>query len=154
MLRERSGRPGHAERSMRVSKRTHSLANFASSVANLAGLGAGKGTGQLLGPDMRQSSNLRDVLVQRSVKSFSQSLKKVAVELFTERLDADHLMLIHNNALALALNSHSSECVQVLLDHAAANKVSWGSYHALTDMLPSLAMRYPIICYQVCDAVP
>ncbi len=26
-------------------------------------------------------------------------------------------------------------------------QVSWGSYHAITDMMPSLALRYPIMCY-------
>lgn len=90
---------------------------------------------------------LRDVLVQKSVKSFSQAIKKVAVELFTEKRDAAHMDLIMNNALALALNSKSSECVQVLLDAAAAEKVSWGSYHAITDMVPELAVRYPYMCY-------
>ena len=38
-------------------------------------------------------------------------------------------------------------CVQVLLDAAADEKVSWGSYHAVTDMIPSLAVRYPYMCY-------
>ena len=47
------------------------------------------------------------------VKSFSQQIKRVAVELFTEKRRADHMDLILNNALALALNSKSSECVQV-----------------------------------------
>ena len=47
------------------------------------------------------------------VKSFSQQVKKVAVELFTEKRAVDHMDLILNNALALALNSKSSECVQV-----------------------------------------
>lgn len=149
--RERSVRVAGGDRSMRVGKSLHSIANFANSVANMTGLGGGGGGdgGQLLAPDMRQASNLRGVLVQRSVKSFSQNLKKVAVELFAERVETDHMLLIHNNALALALNSRSSECVQVLLDHVAANKVSWGSYHAITDMLPSLAIRYPIMCHQV-----
>ncbi len=83
-----------------------------------------------------------------AAKSFSQNMnKKVAVELFTEKRSADHMELILNNALALALNSKSSECVQVLLDAAAENKVSWGSYHAVTDMIPSLAVRYPYMCY-------
>ena len=36
---------------------------------------------------------------------------------------------------------------QVLLDAAADEKVSWGSYHAVTDMIPSLAIRYPYMCY-------
>jgi hypothetical protein len=36
---------------------------------------------------------------------------------------------------------------QVILDAAAAEKVSWGSYHAITDMIPSLAVRYPYMCY-------
>ena len=36
---------------------------------------------------------------------------------------------------------------QVLLDAAADEKVSWGSYHAVTDMIPSLAVRYPYMCY-------
>jgi hypothetical protein len=75
-------------------------------------------------------------------------IKKVAVELFVEKRDMDHMELIMNNALALALNSKSSECVQVVLDAAAQNKVSWGSYHAITDMIPSLAVRYPYMCYQ------
>ena len=38
-------------------------------------------------------------------------------------------------------------CLQVLLDAAADEKVSWGSYHAVTDMIPSLAVRYPYMCY-------
>lgn len=36
----------------------------------------------------------------------------------------------------------------MVLDAAAASKVSWGSYHAITDMIPSLAVRYPYMCYQ------
>lgn len=52
-------------------------------------------------------------MVQKSGKSITQAVKKVAVELFTEKRDLDHLELIMNNALALALNSRSSECVQV-----------------------------------------
>ena len=52
-----------------------------------------------------------------------------------------------NNVLALALNSKSSECVQVLLDAVADEKSSQGSYHAITDMIPSLAIRYPYMCY-------
>mmetsp|Transcript_14469 Transcript_14469/g.31389 ORF Transcript_14469/g.31389 Transcript_14469/m.31389 type:complete len:1906 (-) Transcript_14469:1211-6928(-) len=103
------------------------------------------GAGQIEGSG---DSGLRDVLVQKSVKSFSQQIKKVAVELFTEKRDMDHMELIMNNALALALNSKSSECVQVLLDAAADEKASWGSYHAVTDMMPSLAVRYPYMCYQ------
>ncbi|GFR45654.1 hypothetical protein Agub_g7065 [Astrephomene gubernaculifera] len=109
--------------------------------------------GTLLGNDMRQGSNLRDVLVQKSRASFSQQLKKVAVEMITETRDQDHMALIHNNAVALALNSKSSECVQAVLDAAAANKVSWGSYHAITDMMPSLALRYPIMCYHFLAAL-
>ena len=35
----------------------------------------------------------------------------------------------------------------MLLDAAADEKVSWGSYHAVTDMIPSLAVRYPYMCY-------
>lgn len=50
-------------------------------------------------------------------------VKKVAVELFTEKRESDHMELIMNNALALALNSKSSECVQVVLDAAAQSKV-------------------------------
>ena len=53
-----------------------------------------------------------------------QVTKKVAVELFTEKREVDHMDLIMNNALALALNSKSSECVQVVLDATANNKVS------------------------------
>eukprot|EP00955_Chlamydomonas_euryale_P107337 365758-Chlamydomonas_euryale.AAC.18 len=56
---------------------------------------------------------LRDVLVQKSIKSFSQQVRRVAVELMTEAREVDQLELIMNNALALALNSKSSECVQV-----------------------------------------
>lgn len=37
---------------------------------------------------------------------------------------------------------------QVVLDTAAAGKVSLGSYQAITDMMPSLAVRYPYMCYQ------
>lgn len=95
--------------------------------ASLAFLGGNKDDdGQLLGSDMRQGSGLRDVLVQQSQKSFSQQLKKVAVEMVTEKRDADHLALIMNNAVALSLNSKSSECVQAILDSAAANKVGRG----------------------------
>jgi hypothetical protein len=57
-------------------------------------------------------------------------VKKVAVELFTEKLEVDHLDLIMNNALALALNSKSSECVQVVLDATAASKVGQGQHTA------------------------
>ncbi|PNW77392.1 hypothetical protein CHLRE_10g434600v5 [Chlamydomonas reinhardtii] len=122
--------------------------------ASLAFLGGGKDDdGQLLGPDMRQNSNLRDVLVQKSKASFSQNLKKVAVEMVTEARDHDQMALIQNNAVALALNSKSSECVQAVLDSAASNKVSWGSYHAITDMMPSLALRYPIMCYHFLAAL-
>jgi hypothetical protein len=53
-------------------------------------------------------------------------VKKVAVELFTEKRESDHMELIMNNALALALNSRSSECVQVVLDAAATGKVRMG----------------------------
>lgn len=81
-------------------------------------------------------------------KSFTQAVKRVAVELFTEKRDLDHMELIMNNCLALALNSRSSECVQVVLDCGGFNKISWGSYHAITDMIPSLAVRYPYMCYQ------
>ncbi|KAG1680624.1 hypothetical protein FOA52_015073 [Chlamydomonas sp. UWO 241] len=92
--------------------------------------------------------SLRDVVVQKSIKSFSTAVvKKVTVEMFTEQREANHMELIMNNALALALNSKSSECVQVLLDAAAAEKVTQGSYHAITDMMPSLAVRYPYMCY-------
>ncbi len=88
-------------------------------------------------------------LIQKSTKSFSQQVKKVfTVELFTEKHEVDHMDLIMNNALALALNSKSSECVQVVLDATALNKVAFGSYHAITDMMPSLAVRYPYMCYQ------
>jgi hypothetical protein len=80
--------------------------------ASLAFLGGKDDDGQLL-PDMRQGSNLRDVLVQKSKASFSQQLKKVAVEMVTEARDQDHMALIQNNAVALSLNSKSSECVQV-----------------------------------------
>lgn len=48
----------------------------------------------------------------------------MAVELFTEKRQLDHLELMGNNALALALNSRSSEAVQVVLDAVAASKVS------------------------------
>ncbi len=50
------------------------------------------------------------------------------MELFTEKLEVDHLDLIMNNALALALNSKSSECVQVVLDAPAASKVGQGQH--------------------------
>ncbi|KXZ51579.1 hypothetical protein GPECTOR_12g542 [Gonium pectorale] len=109
--------------------------------------------GQLLGTDMRANSGLRETLVQKSKASFSQQLKKVAVEMVTETRDQDHMALIQNNAVALSLNSKSSECVQAVLDAAAANKVSWGSYHAITDMIPSLALRYPIMCYHFLAAL-
>jgi hypothetical protein len=34
-----------------------------------------------------------------------------------------------------------------------APQVSWGSYHAITDMIPSLAIRYPIMCYHFLAAL-
>lgn len=58
---------------------------------------------------MRQGSNLGDVMVQKSKMSFSQQLKKVAVEMVTENRDQDHMALIQNNAVALGLKSRSSE---------------------------------------------
>jgi len=27
-------------------------------------------------------------------------------------------------------------------------QVSWGSFHAITEMMPSLAVRYPFMCYR------
>ncbi|MEW5316534.1 MAG: hypothetical protein WDW38_007902 [Sanguina aurantia] len=86
-------------------------------------------------------------LTPNGAKSFSHNLRKVAVELFTEKREIDEVDLIQNNALALALNSKSSMCVQVILDAVCSNKVSLGSYHAITDIIPSLALRYPIMCY-------
>ena len=54
----------------------------------------------------------------------------MAVELFTEKRRADHMDLILNNALALALNSKSSECVQVrygaVQGGGMCNSVGWG----------------------------
>lgn len=46
------------------------------------------------------------------------------MELFTEKHEIDDEDLIQNNALALALNSKSSVCVQVILDAVCMNKVS------------------------------
>ncbi|KAG2498331.1 hypothetical protein HYH03_003591 [Edaphochlamys debaryana] len=155
-------RPKSAWQSGGASQRPRTAVN---SAANLDGnksrgrgslgglLGKSDDDGQLLGPDMRQGSNLRNVLVEKSKASFSQQLKKVAVEMVTEARDQDHMALIQNNAVALSLNSKSSECVQAVLDAAAANKVSWGSYHAITDMIPSLALRYPIMCYHFLAAL-
>eukprot|EP00798_Chlamydomonas_sp_ICE-L_P028268 gene28270-31373_t len=60
--------------------------------------------------------------VQKSTKSFSQRIKKVAVELFTEKAVVEAEDIIINNSLALSLNSQSSECVRVILDAAAENK--------------------------------
>lgn len=66
------------------------------------------------------------MLVEKSVKSFSQQIKKVAVELFTEKREVDHMELIMNNALALALNSKSSECVQVSVVWGCRRGWGWG----------------------------
>ncbi len=43
----------------------------------------------------------------------------------TEARDLDWGALIQKNLVALALNSKSSECVQAVLDAAAANKVGF-----------------------------
>jgi hypothetical protein len=60
--------------------------------------------------------------VSGNMRSFSQqAAKKVAVELFIEKRTVDHTELILNNALALALNSKSSECVQVRIGHTSEN---------------------------------
>lgn len=48
-----------------------------------------------------------------SVGNVPLKVRKVAVELLSEKREIDHMDLIMNNALALALNSKSSECVQV-----------------------------------------
>lgn len=121
----------------------------------------------------------------QSKKQLEQSHEKRALD------ETEQLL---NNALALALNSKSSKCVQAVLDATTSGKVrargrgvlaamrhcygavrqrilaparlhachmhmrvsgaralpqvSNGSYHAITDMMPSLAVRYPYMCYR------
>jgi len=82
------------------------------------------------------------------VKSFSAQVKKMAVKVLAEKRPLDNIEQMMNNALAMALNSKSSKCVQMVLDATTMHKVSWGSFHAITDMMPSLAVRYPFMCYR------
>eukprot|EP00983_Pelagomonas_calceolata_P114964 1160142-Pelagomonas_calceolata.AAC.29 len=126
----------------------------------------------------------------------------MAVKVLAEKRPLDNIEQMMNNALAMALNSKSSKCVQMVLDATTMHKyqldcidlssssqngphgyqssvgcapsygspacgclgapstpsqtsygspaaqVSWGSFHAITDMMPSLAVRYPFMCYR------
>jgi len=45
----------------------------------------------------------------------------------------------------LPLKAPANECLWLRIARA---QVSWGSFHAITDMMPSLAVRYPFMCYR------
>jgi hypothetical protein len=70
-------------------------------------------------------------------------IKKVAVELFVEKRDMDHMELIMNNALALALNSKSSECVQVCTCTASLTQSLSLSHLLLKGIAPEV---FPLTC--------
>jgi hypothetical protein len=50
-------------------------------------------------------------------------MRRVAVNLLMEKRAPDLSELMNNNTMALALNSRSSKCVELLLDATVADKV-------------------------------
>ncbi|KAF5832015.1 hypothetical protein DUNSADRAFT_12256 [Dunaliella salina] len=60
------------------------------------------------------------------VKSFSAQVKKMAVKVLAEKRPLDNIEQMMNNALAMALNSKSSKCVQMVLDATTTHKVRHG----------------------------
>uniref|UniRef100_A0A7S3R5P2 Ion transport domain-containing protein n=1 Tax=Dunaliella tertiolecta TaxID=3047 RepID=A0A7S3R5P2_DUNTE len=95
-----------------------------------------------------ETDEFYDENVAGRAKSFNVQAKKATVELLMEKRKLNFTELTLNNVLAMALNSKSSKCVQAVLDITAAKKVSFGSFHAITDMMPALSSRYPYMCFR------
>ena len=50
------------------------------------------------------------------------------------------------NVINIALDAGAADCVQHVLDAVLAQKVTPGSYHAITAAIPAVAEQYPTMC--------
>ncbi|GFH18362.1 uncharacterized protein HaLaN_15156, partial [Haematococcus lacustris] len=58
------------------------------------------------------------------------------------------------NAVRIALNANSADCVSHILDAVLSEKVTPGSYHAITRALPEVAEKYPTMCESFLTELP
>ncbi|KAG2499706.1 hypothetical protein HYH03_002641 [Edaphochlamys debaryana] len=58
------------------------------------------------------------------------------------------------NAIKIALDVGAADCVQHLLDAVLAQKVTPGSYHAITSAIPAVANQYPTMCQSFLTGLP
>ena len=74
----------------------------------------------------------------------------MAVKVLTEKRSLDNMEMMMNNALALALNSKSSKCVQMILDLTTMHKV--GEIRACACMCVCVTVRacLLVLCVSVC----
>eukprot|EP00798_Chlamydomonas_sp_ICE-L_P018883 gene18883-25441_t len=63
-------------------------------------------------------------------------------------------VLIGPNALAIALNAANPDCISSLLDAILEEKVTSGSYAAVTASIPEIALRYPDLCHRFLTGLP
>ncbi|KXZ50265.1 hypothetical protein GPECTOR_17g904 [Gonium pectorale] len=58
------------------------------------------------------------------------------------------------NAVKIALEAGAADCVQHVLDAVLAQKVTPGSYHAITQAIPAVAQQYPTMCQVFLSGLP
>ncbi|GFR49848.1 hypothetical protein Agub_g11948 [Astrephomene gubernaculifera] len=58
------------------------------------------------------------------------------------------------NAVKIALDAGAADCVQHVLDAVLAQKVTPGSYHAITAAIPAVAQQYPTMCQVFLSGLP
>ncbi|GFH27316.1 WD_REPEATS_REGION domain-containing protein, partial [Haematococcus lacustris] len=58
------------------------------------------------------------------------------------------------NAVRIALSAGSADCVNHILDAVLSEKVTPGSYHAITRALPEVAEKYPTMCEAFLTGLP
>eukprot|EP00201_Polytomella_parva_P015433 CAMPEP_0175051112 /NCGR_PEP_ID=MMETSP0052_2-20121109/7617_1 /TAXON_ID=51329 ORGANISM="Polytomella parva, Strain SAG 63-3" /NCGR_SAMPLE_ID=MMETSP0052_2 /ASSEMBLY_ACC=CAM_ASM_000194 /LENGTH=541 /DNA_ID=CAMNT_0016315357 /DNA_START=84 /DNA_END=1705 /DNA_ORIENTATION=- len=58
------------------------------------------------------------------------------------------------NAVRIALKANSADCVQLLLDAMLEEKVTPGSYRAITEAIPDVAEQYPTMCEAFLTGLP
>ncbi|EFJ51236.1 hypothetical protein VOLCADRAFT_88109 [Volvox carteri f. nagariensis] len=58
------------------------------------------------------------------------------------------------NVIKIALDAGAADCVQHVLDAVLAQKVTPGSYHAITAAIPAVAQQYPTMCQVFLSGLP